>query len=108
MSEDALAAVLRGDRAVVVTALIVVTMTAWAYLLWLSHTMSGVGDMGAMMAPMSRPWIATDFVFAFVMWAVMMVGMMAPSVAPMILLYAVVARQAAKPGKPLAATSWFA
>jgi predicted metal-binding membrane protein len=108
MSEDVLAAMLRRDRAVVVTALIVVTMTAWVYLLWLAHTMSGVGDMGAMMAPMSRPWIATDFFFAFVMWAVMMVGMMTPSVAPMILLYAVVGREAARQGKPLAATSWFA
>jgi predicted metal-binding membrane protein len=108
MSEAALAAVLRRDRAVVVTALIAVTMIAWTYVLWLPHTMSDVGDMGAMMAPMSRPWMVTDFLFAFVMWAVMMVGMMTPSVAPMILLYAVVGRQAATQGRPLAATWWFA
>ena len=108
MSEVALAAVLRRDRAVVVTALVTVTVLAWAYVLWLAHTMSGIGNMGAMMAPMSRPWMATDFFFTFVMWVVMMVGMMTPSVAPMILLYAVVGRQAAREGEPLAATWWFA
>ena len=42
------------------------------------------------------------------MWAVMMVGMMTPSAAPMILLHARVARQAAAQGKALAATGWFA
>ena len=44
----------------------------------------------------------------FAMWAVMMVGMMTPSAAPMILLYARVGRQAATQGKPFAATGWFA
>jgi predicted metal-binding membrane protein len=42
------------------------------------------------------------------MWAVMMVGMMAPSAAPMILIYARVGRKAKGDGKPLAATGWFA
>jgi predicted metal-binding membrane protein len=42
------------------------------------------------------------------MWTVMMVGMMAPSAAPMILMYARVGRQGRTEGKPLAATGWFA
>jgi predicted metal-binding membrane protein len=42
------------------------------------------------------------------MWAIMMVGMMTPSVAPVILLYARVGRQAASSGKPFAAAGWFA
>jgi len=42
------------------------------------------------------------------MWVVMMIGMMAPSVAPMILMYARVGRQGNVKGKPLAATGWFA
>ena len=42
------------------------------------------------------------------MWIVMMVGMMTPSVAPMILIYARVGRQAAQQGKPFAASGWFA
>jgi predicted metal-binding membrane protein len=37
----------------------------------------------------------------------MMVGMMTPSVAPMVMLYAAVGRKAAASGRPLAATGWF-
>jgi predicted metal-binding membrane protein len=38
----------------------------------------------------------------------MMIGMMTPSAAPMILLYAQVGRQASTQGKPFASTFWFA
>ena len=38
----------------------------------------------------------------------MMIGMMAPSVAPTILTYARVGREGNVEGKPLAATGWFA
>src|SRR5262249_10500542 len=51
---------------------------------------------------------AIEFAYVFVMWAVMMVGMMAPSAAPMILMYARVGRQSRAQGKPFAATGWFA
>ena len=61
----------------------------------------------AMAEPAFRPWGAADFAFMFVMWAVMMVGMMTPSVAPMVLLYATVGRKSAASGRPLAATGWF-
>jgi predicted metal-binding membrane protein len=43
----------------------------------------------------------------FAMWAVMMVAMMTPSVAPMVLVHARVARQALEREKPFAATGWF-
>jgi len=60
-----------------------------------------------MMAPAATPWSSVEFAFVFVMWAVMMVGMMAPSAAPMILMYARAGRQGTVAGKPLAATGWF-
>ena len=60
------------------------------------------------MAPANAPWKAIEFAFVFAMWAVMMIGMMAPSAAPMILMYARVGRQAAAEGTPFAATGWFA
>jgi predicted metal-binding membrane protein len=44
----------------------------------------------------------------FAMWAVMMIGMMTPSVAPVVLLYARVRRHAIAQGEPFAATGWFA
>ena len=42
------------------------------------------------------------------MWVVMMIGMMTPSVAPMILVYARIGRQTAGEGRPFAASAWFA
>jgi predicted metal-binding membrane protein len=69
----------------------------------------GLGGMGmSAMAPHMRPWALTDLLFGFTMWAVMMAGMMLPSAAPMILLYARVGRQAAAQAEPFAATGWFA
>jgi len=63
--------------------------------------------VGAAFEPAFRAWGAADFIFMFTMWAVMMVGMMTPSVAPMVLLYAGVGRKAAAGGRPLASTGWF-
>jgi predicted metal-binding membrane protein len=118
MTNSTLEAVLRRDRLVVASAVGVIVALAWGYVLWLAADM----DMGGMdmagfrmipagmgiMAPSNAPWRAVEFAFVFAMWAVMMVGMMAPSAAPMILMYARVGRQAKAAGKPLAATGWFA
>ncbi len=118
MIESTLETVLRRDRLVIAGALVVIVALAWGYLLWLAADM----DMGGMdmtgfrmipagmgiMAPANAPWRAIEFAFVFAMWTVMMVGMMAPSAAPMILMYARVGRQGKAEGKPLAATGWFA
>lgn len=65
-------------------------------------------SMTSMATVAAGSWTTATFAYAFVMWAVMMVGMMVPSATPMILLYARVGRQAAEQGKPFAATSYFA
>jgi predicted metal-binding membrane protein len=113
MTDATLESLLRRDRAIVVGALATLTILAWAYTLWLAKTMNPMpqtemAHVGAMLAPAFKPWTATDFVVMFVMWTVMMVGMMTPSASPMILVYARVGRQAALQGKPLAATGYFA
>ncbi len=64
-------------------------------------------DMGTTAAPGFRAWAPADFAFIFTMWTVMMVGMMTPSVAPMVLLYAGVGRKAKAGGRPIASTAWF-
>jgi len=110
-------AVLRRDRVVIILALTLLTALAWSYLLWLSADidmggmdMSGFrmipSGMGLMM-PAHTPWRAMEFAFVFAMWTVMMVGMMTPSAAPMILMYARVGRQTEAQGTPFAATIWF-
>ena len=118
MTVGMLEIILRRDRIIVAAALAALTALAWTYVLWLAAGM----DMGGMemtgfrmvpagigiMAPALAPWQAIEFVYVFAMWAVMMVGMMTPSAAPMILIYARVGRQASARGKPFAATGWFA
>jgi len=113
-----LEAVLRRDRAVIVAALGALTLFAWADLVWLADDMAMGGmDMAgyrmipagqALMMPANAPWQPIEFAYVFAMWVVMMIGMMLPSAAPMILMYARIGRQAAAAGKPFAATAWFA
>ena len=111
-------AVLRRDRVVVILALTFLTALAWSYVLWLSAEM-GMGGMDmpglrmipssmGLMMPVNVPWRAMEFAFVFVMWSVMMVGMMTPSAALMILTYARVGRQTKASASPVAAAAWFA
>ena len=57
--------------------------------------------MAAMGMHINMPWRSADFLFTFAMWAVMMVGMMAPSAAPMLLLFAAARAGRAERGLPL-------
>jgi predicted metal-binding membrane protein len=112
------AAVVRRDRVAIVLAVALLTALAWSYLLWLAADM----DMGGMdmtglrvipsgiglMAPTDMPWRPLEFALVFVMWIVMMIGMMTPSAAPMFLMYASVGRKTEAKAKPLRATVWFA
>ena len=52
--------------------------------------------MAAMGMTMEMRWTAADVFFTFAMWAVMMVGMMAPSASPMLLLFAAAQAGAAR------------
>ena len=109
---SALEAVLRRDRAIVLAGLAGVTALAWLYLVVMAAGMGGgmaMGDGGgaAMAMPQIRPWGAVDFVLMFLMWAIMMVGMMVPSAAPMVLLYARVARQRVERAGPFTPTGAF-
>jgi len=60
-----------------------------------------------LMVPAHTPWRAMECAFVFIMWTVMMVGMMTPSAAPMILMYARMGRTVELQGRPLVATVWF-
>jgi predicted metal-binding membrane protein len=92
-----------------------ITIAAWVYVIVTAHRMaSGSTDMmddsmASMMDAMTgvQPWTATEFGLRLAMWAVMMVAMMAPTAAPMTLLYAAVARKAAVQHNPLPSTFVF-
>ena len=118
LSEPRLARILKRERVIVLVAIAAVVAIAWAYIVLLAGAMAMGGmDMSgyralpaleAMMVPAAQPWAADEIALVFVMWAVMMVGMMLPSAAPMLLLYARVGRQSAEKGRPLASAAWFA
>ncbi len=117
MTASALEAVLRRDRAIIIAALGVLTALAWFDLVWLANDMAMDGmDMTdyrmipagqALMMPASSPWQPIEFAYVLAMWVVMMIGMMTPSAAPIILVYARVGRQASE-SRPFASTAWFA
>jgi predicted metal-binding membrane protein len=100
------AALGRRDRLLIAGCIGVIAALAWAYLFYLDRQMSASMEYDRMMADMgmamSEPWRTVDVLFAAVMWTVMMIGMMAPSAAPVLLLFAasVRARQPATPFAP--------
>jgi predicted metal-binding membrane protein len=108
---------LRRDRAIIIASLVVLTVLAWFDLLRLSNDMEMGGmDMTgyrmipsgqALMMPASLPWQPIEFAYVFLMWIVMMIGMMTPSVTPMILVYARVVHHATH-SRPFASVAWFA
>jgi len=82
----------RRERFLIPACIVVITLLAWIYLVHLSRQMSADMEHDKMMAamgmPMDMPFTAVDAFFTFTMWTVMMVGMMAPSASPMLLLFA--------------------
>lgn len=122
MTVMTLEAVLRRERAIIAVALGAVAFLAWSYILMLlwqtdhAPVLQATHDVGDVdvsgLAANGMTMLATprflDFPVLVLLWSVTLIGIMTPGVAPMILLYARVARQAAAKGRPLAATSWFA
>ena len=89
------------DRLTVVAAIVAVTALAWVYLARMADAMampgmSAMPEMAGMPDP--RAWGAAAFAGLFVMWAVMMVGMMLPSATPLILLVVGTYRRRGGPG----------
>jgi predicted metal-binding membrane protein len=97
----------RRDRIAILSALAATTVIAWAYLVKLALGMVAMGEMALPEAMQIRPWLPRDFGLMFLMWAVMMVGMMLPTVTPTVLVYAAVARKARGQGATAAPTAAF-
>lgn len=101
VGERTLERILKRDRMIVLVGLIGVSVLAWVYIVVRD------GDLTATAMSELLPWTVSHFVMMFAMWAVMMVGMMLPTAAPMILLYMLVARKSAEKNKPIVATGVF-
>jgi predicted metal-binding membrane protein len=79
----------------------------WAYLIPASLDMYGAMD-GLSAWMMKSTWDDRYMVMIFLMWAVMMTGMMLPSAAPAILLYGAIVRSRPHPERPVARSYAFA
>src|SRR5437773_10492427 len=99
--------VLKKDRFIVVSGLVVICILSWLYIIYLYRQME-VMNMDALFfaMPMSPSWTAVDFVLLFLMWFVMMIAMMTPSVAPLILIFATVNRQRRQNDRSFVKTDW--
>jgi len=101
MTDGALPALLRRDRAVVLSGLAAVVVLAWAYLLFGAGIKMEMMDMGGgQMMAMSPEWTLGYGALIFVMWVAMMVAMMLPSAAPAILLAAALDRRRSTASAP--------
>ncbi len=102
MTTAALEVVFKRDRLIVFTGLGVLTVVSWGYLFWMNR---GTGCCVA--TPDLHAWTALDLSMLFVMWAVMMVAMMTPTVAPMVLTFALISRKRAERDEPIVPTGMF-
>lgn len=64
-----------------------ITLLAWAYLVYQAWAMDHM-DVVEMAMPGMQDWGVRDLTLVFTMWAIMMIGMMAPSASPMVMLFA--------------------
>lgn len=98
---------LRRDRLLVAAGLALAVLLSWSWLVPMARDMYG-SMTGAAAWMMAGEWDLPYAAAMLGMWATMMLGMMLPSAAPTILLYARVARTAAQAQKAVVQSYVFA
>jgi len=78
----------RGGLAVLALAIAL----AWGYLAWMAWGMDHM-DVHLVLMPAMIGWTGIDLALVWLMWSLMMVGMMLPSAAPMLLSFAAMGRR---------------
>jgi predicted metal-binding membrane protein len=105
MTQTVAEAILRRERAVVLGALALLIALSWAWLLAGSGTGMSMAAMTTFAFPppamphMPMPWTFGYAMIMLAMWWVMMIAMMAPSAAPVVLLYGQAYRHQQKLGR---------
>jgi predicted metal-binding membrane protein len=95
---------LKREQLLILGSLAVIVTLAWTYTAHMAGHMTMVSP--AIITPMALAWTLTDSLTAFLMWTVMMIGMMLPTVAPWVLTLAGLTKQAERPRR-LSATGGF-
>jgi predicted metal-binding membrane protein len=112
LSPAAAATGLRRERVIAMASLLALAALAWIYL-WYDARGMAAGAQGSlsgllMTVSATKPWSLLSLALAFLMWSVMMVGMMLPSAVPAILMYGTLARKHRQRGSALPAVWVFA
>jgi len=97
----------RIQRRVFASALLALVVASWSYLVYQDWAMRHM-DLVDMAMPGAGPWSFADFVLVFVMWALMMIAMMLPSVLPTLRSYRAVVSKRDHRAHPDALTAVFA
>ena len=99
--------ILKKDRVIILTALFVLCLLSWLYIIYLYRQMYPMNMDALFFAmPMTPQWTWTDFVLLFLMWFVMMIAMMTPSVTPLVLIYAMINRQRKQQQNPFVSAGY--
>lgn len=102
-----LEALLRRDRWIIGSALGGAAALAWAYQAYMAWGMEHGSRLIAALMPSVYDWTVRDALLLFVMWALMMIAMMLPSVAPTVLAFAEVNRRRRAQRSPAVPTGVF-
>ncbi|MCW3106738.1 MAG: hypothetical protein JWQ09_1244, partial [Segetibacter sp.] len=107
MLSNPLEYLLKRDRLVIIGGLFCITLLSWLYIIYLYNQMVYM-DMNALFfaMPMTPQWTGKDFMLLFLMWLVMMIAMMTPSVAPLILIFAKINRERRQQERPFVNTAY--
>ncbi|MFN2458595.1 MAG: DUF2182 domain-containing protein [Chitinophagaceae bacterium] len=99
--------ILKRDRLIVVSGLFLMCTLSWWYVIYLYRQMYPMNMDALFFAmPMTSAWSSTDFILLFLMWLVMMMAMMIPSVTPLILIFAMVNRKRKQQQTPFVPTAY--
>ncbi len=101
---DAVVAAIKRDRLVIGVGLGLAAATSWGYTIHEARRMNLTGVCTCLGMKMGGPelasWSGSTLLPLVIMWAVMMLAMMLPTAAPMILMFAAVARNRRRAARP--------
>jgi predicted metal-binding membrane protein len=100
-----LEAFVQRDRLVLLSALVGVSVIAWAYTILLSTDPAHSAHVHVLAQP--RAWTGMDLAATFGMWTVMMIAMMLPTAAPTMLSLAKISRGKSHATDPIAPATGF-
>ena len=98
---------LKKDKIIIISGIVIITVLSWFYLFYLAFDMQSMNMADEMAMPRISKWNPVEFLLMYIMWFVMMIGMMIPSASPMILVFAAVNRKRKEKDRPYVPTFVF-